>query len=206
MRSTLRGVVVAVVAATLSSLLASLALADGAQPVPWSAERPLTWADFLGSPSPDDSPTIAAQTHILLNYRYQYVSSYDSSAKQYCARIYVAALQVDCMFDPLGSWVRSDARTARVLNHEQRHFDLANVYAVKIRTAIGNAAAYGSTSEAAQEALKAQVQSIASGLAQRWHETDDSYESETANGTNAAAQTVWDQRIDSWLANPAAAP
>lgn len=203
MRNTLRW---AAVAAIVWGCLAIPAVANGGQPIPWAAERPLTWADFQGTPSPDDPPTIAARSHILLNYRYQFVSSYDGSAKRYCARVYVQALQVDCMFDPLGSWARYDARTDRVLNHEQRHFDLAQVYAAKIRTAIGITTAYGATSEAAQEALKVQVQSTASAIAQRWKDTDASYDSETGGGTDPASQQMWNQRIDSWLANPAAAP
>ncbi|UCF09364.1 MAG: hypothetical protein JSW65_04690, partial [Candidatus Bipolaricaulota bacterium] len=72
------GVVLA--AAVIGAIV--FAVAQGSQPVPWSLDRPLAWSDYQGSPAPDDSPMIAARTHILLNYRYQYVSSYDSSAKR----------------------------------------------------------------------------------------------------------------------------
>jgi outer membrane murein-binding lipoprotein Lpp len=187
-------------------LVAWTAVAEGVQPIPWNADRPLTWADFQGVPDADASPNIGARTHILLNYRYQYITEFDRSTNRYCARVHPAGVQVDCMVDPLTSWVRPDARSDRLLNHEQRHFDLAQVYARKIRTAISTLAAYGASSEAAKSALTTQVQSVASQIAQRWHETDSLYDQETGGGIDPNAQQQWNQRIDSWLANPAIAP
>jgi len=180
--------------------------ADGVQPVPWSADRPLTWADYLGVPEADASATVGARTRILLNYRYQYVTEFDAASKRYCSRVYAPAVQVACMIDPLSSWVRPDARTDRLLNHEQRHFDLAQVYARKIQAAISVVLAHGATASAAQGALTAQVQSTAAQVNSAWHEVDGEYDQETGGGTNPVAQQQWDQRIDSWLANPSAAP
>lgn len=203
MKSLLRILVVA-----FAVFIAGLANAatDGAQPIPWNAERPLTWIDYRGIPDPGASPSIGARTHLLLAYSYQYIKDYDASSRRYRAYVYASSLKVDCLFDPYESWVRPDAQSDRLLNHEQRHFDLAEVYAQKMRSALQSVTAWGASAAAAEQALKTQVAATAGQINQRWHEIDAQYDHESVGGTDPSAQALWDQRIDAWLVQPSQAP
>jgi hypothetical protein len=192
------------VALTSVALAAWAGTVDGVQPVLWSAERPLTWADFQGIPDPE-SPSQSAATSISLTYNIPRIE-YGRSGGGHCAWPYAAAVQVQCTMNPLKSWVRPAERTAALLNHEQRHFDIAQVYSRKIRSAIVAARGEGSSQAAAHNALGSQLTLIWQQHIDRLQAVNDQYDAETSHGTNAGAQAQWDQRIDGWLANPASAP
>jgi hypothetical protein len=91
--------------------------------IPWSAARRLTWADFQGPP-PGESLEAARTVYLL---------SYESRCRGQEFQFNVAAL-----FLPHQSWVRPGVlanitERARVLGHEQTHFDLTEVYARRMR-------------------------------------------------------------------------
>jgi hypothetical protein len=84
--------------------------------IPWSAERPLTWADFQGTP-PRGIDRDA--------YTYYGISA--SFERDGEGRI---TAEVSCVFMPAESWVRPPAKaSAPLLAHEQLHFDLAELHA-----------------------------------------------------------------------------
>ncbi len=91
--------------------------------LPWSAARPLVWADFRGT-----APTSGmegAQTAYGLFYGLR------------CTRD-VFQFQVTTGFLPRDSWVKpsvlaSADESQRTLAHEQTHFDLSEVYARRMR-------------------------------------------------------------------------
>jgi hypothetical protein len=90
---------------------------------PWSATRRLAWSDFEGEPPAQDDKS--ARTAYGLFYGWH-------------CRGHAMTFSVITGFRRRGSWVkplvhRNPAESARVLRHEQTHFDIAEVYARRMR-------------------------------------------------------------------------
>jgi hypothetical protein len=104
---------------------------------PWSATRPLTWADFQGRP-PVGGPEGAKTSYVLY-------SLWKCKGQAFEYRAAVA-------FRPRESWVkelvlRDSVQRRTVLEHEQTHFDIGEVYARRLRQAfraVADPAATGS--------------------------------------------------------------
>lgn len=56
-------------------------------------------------------------------------------------RVSGGLLDIDAaaFFSPSGSWARLDGKTPELLTHEQGHFDMAELYALRLRKAIQDA-------------------------------------------------------------------
>jgi len=90
----------------------------------WTANRPLTWTDFEGSPTGSfiKDTLVAAITSSGFAYGLQISSA--TGAK----------FQVMAQFNPLESWVRANKKSnLYLLAHEQLHFDMAELYARQFR-------------------------------------------------------------------------
>ena len=119
----------AALVAVSGSLAVAVAVPAGGTPPPsdtsgvaWS-ERPLTWNDYRGAP---DYSTDASATTVC---EIAYEEACDGDAFQFT---------VVSMFRRDRSWVRpslfeTPARAARLLDHEQGHFDLSEVLARSLR-------------------------------------------------------------------------
>ena len=88
----------------------------------WHPDRPLTWAQFRGVPPAAPGP-LAAESRCAL--------AYSGSARGQNGKLRFD-LRVRTYFLPADSWVRPDRRTARLLAHEQLHFDIAELYARRL--------------------------------------------------------------------------
>jgi len=84
----------------------------------WSADRPLTWEDFNGTP--DQSVHLHAYTRVSM--KSNFVSNTQTSA----------VLNVMGYFEKANSWVKKDQKTTSLLLHEQRHFDICDIYRRKL--------------------------------------------------------------------------
>lgn len=87
--------------------------------ITWSKERKLTWDDYLGHP----------QGNV--------------GAASYCNIFFENSLKGDTLsiisksiFVKKKSWVKNNYKTSLVLNHEQTHFDLTEVYVRKLKKAL----------------------------------------------------------------------
>ena len=141
----------------------------------WSANRKLSWDDFKG------------------NVRKQ--SPYD--AESYCAIIYQTGLVtlfskaeiiVTNTFDCTKSWVRTDKKTDAILNHEQRHFDLCEIYTRKLRAEFAKHKFYANSNN--------KLDSLFSEFERKYNEAQRRYDEETAHGTKEIEQIGWDSYID----------
>jgi hypothetical protein len=99
-------------------------------------------------------------------------------------------------FYPKSSWVKADRRLATLLKHEQRHFDITEVYARKMRKAIRDARIPCEDETRADAAGK----KILAGLDLEWERAEKGYDLETKDGTDAARQAAASQRIAGELA------
>lgn len=91
--------------------------------IEWTQNRKLTWKDFKGMPKSTLNPDVAAQTYCDFGFQSNYVNILTK------AKIFVTNT-----FNCNLSWVRLDQKDrADLLEHEQGHFDLCEVYARQLR-------------------------------------------------------------------------
>jgi len=147
--------------------------------IPWAANRPLTWADFQGRPRLGEAEAALTSADLL------------SGAK---CQDFVFTATVTPTFDPATSWVR-DAKAASpaLLRHEQLHFDLAEVYARRLRQQL----------QAAHlncEKLQPAFNRLTQAVYNQWSNDENRYDVETSHGLNAPKQAAWDRQIQQQLA------
>jgi hypothetical protein len=152
--------------------------------IPWAADRPLTWTDFRGTP-----PTDGAE-----QARTVYQLSYESRCRGFEFTVHAAAVML-----PLQSWVKpgvleTPAGSARVLRHEQTHFNLTEVYARRMRRFFKE---LYNPCGLLDERLREAVDRFGTEEA----EAQKRYDSETKYGLEAQVQDRWDREVAAMLAD-----
>ena len=89
--------------------------------VVWSEYSFLTWSDFQAQPN----PATFEDAHSFIKYRYTWTINSDKLEDEIL--FFVENLQLSTEFHSLLSWIRSAQNNDRLLNHEQGHFDLAEL-------------------------------------------------------------------------------
>lgn len=92
----------------------------------WKEHQKLSWEDFRGSVNATSEESAAA-THCGIGFK---VNTSDPKGKP--------EIIVYNTFYANKSWVRSDAKIASILVHEQGHFDLCEIYTRKLRAMMSN--------------------------------------------------------------------
>lgn len=139
--------------------------------IPWNTNYSLKWTDFMGKP--DTSIWIAVCA----------------------ASIYVKGFWEDDLpnflvsnaFIKNNAWTR-DTTSTGVLRHEQLHFDIAEVYARKIRKSVDS---LRRKKIKTIEAYSTEIQK----LLKIRRETDGLYDEETIHGVNGKEQADWNKKI-----------
>ncbi len=90
--------------------------------IQWTIDRQLSWQDFKGSP--DQNSKFSAESSLQISYGMK-ISKGSAGTK--------VAFNVECFFEPGESWVKKDLKTQTLLAHEQLHFDIAEIFARKLR-------------------------------------------------------------------------
>ena len=150
----------------------------------WSLARPLTWADFEGTP-----PTGGVE-----GARTVYELSYESRCRGLTFQF-----QVTAIFLPEQSWVRRRVladrdESSRVLRHEQTHFDLTEVYARRMRKYF--AELYNPCGQP-EDQLSTSVDRFVKEEAS----AQQRYDEETENGLSVNRQRMWDRDVAGMLAS-----
>jgi len=173
--------------------------------VPWDADHPITWSLFI-APYPQDGclQAEAAAIHMTINWSVSYVLDYDRAHGNWYG--YIDAISVINTMEPRLSWAAAQGKSADVLSHEQRHFDLNEVYACKLKVLLTRPRVTGETKDAVRIALRKEINATAALVLDTASQLQSRYDDETAHGTNAAVQASWAVKIDTWLANPLQAP
>jgi hypothetical protein len=96
---------------------------DTADTISWHSKR-LTWDDFTGRPDPRYMNSVAL-TSSGINVFFR---GYEHNPN----------ITVTCTFYRNHSWVKPEGRNKEVLQHEQLHFDIAELHARKLRRAIAS--------------------------------------------------------------------
>lgn len=143
--------------------------------IDWSANRKLSWDDFKGK-VPEKS-YFDAESYCSIIYQTGLVTVFTK-----------ATFVVTNTFDCTRSWVRAGKKNDAILNHEQRHFDLCEIYTRKLKAEFDKQKIYINSGN--------KIDSIFSGLERQYNEAHRRYDEETQHGTSEIAQSGWDSYID----------
>jgi hypothetical protein len=156
---------------------------NDADSIQWNSGRKLSWDDFLGTV--DNHYPADALTY----------TTHQSSFRAFGIgnRFHVES-DVVCCFIKSKSWVKEEAKTDYLLNHEQRHFDIAEAGAREFRK---NLKAAHFTSENFQN----EVQKITREIDEKYKKIQAEYDKETNHSRIEEKQKEWNSKIDSMLKN-----
>ena len=139
--------------------------------IEWAAYRSLSWEDFKGVA--DENSHGDASTSIRI------------SAKPYLKRGKIF-YDVNAFFLPEKSWYKN--KSENLLAHEQLHFDLAELYARKVRYLISDYRKMGVKDHKKYHAAIQQLLNESNRI-------DQQYDYETLHGSLKAKQASWERTI-----------
>lgn len=144
----------------------------------WSADRPLTWADFRATPEGDAD--VAAVTTYALTWESNCTPDGFS-------------FRVSAVFLPDQSWVKPEVvarpeRSQLTLAHEQAHFDISEIQARKMRRELSRLA---SPCRLTEEELAAAL----GPLVVEDSELQRRYDQETTHGLDLPQQSRWESEV-----------
>lgn len=146
----------------------------------YSAKRPLTWADFQQKP-----PNSKYEAEVFPSFGY-------NERVEIIKGVVNVHLSLKAYLPKSASWVKSGARTDYNLNHEQRHFDIVKLIAEHFKQALLKEKF---TVDNYDGPINVQFLDSFSEM----NQLQEQYDGDTAHGTNPAAQSEWNKRIDKEL-------
>jgi len=169
------------------------ASADPSPLIEWSAARPLTTNDFKGK-----IPLRGAEASL----------SFVAIEASWECEEGSGASRARAVFDPRQSWWRKRSDNASLLlhidegdrgllAHEQRHFDLTELWARKVRDAL-KALPEACRTPGASATLKAEIDE----LEHKWQDEQARYDKETRHGTDQTSQSAWAAKTAAALREP----
>jgi len=150
--------------------------------IKWSRDRKLTWEDFKGKPKTISNTNVAAQASCNFGFQVSAITIFSKSK-------IVTTNTFDCDL----SWVKPDQMNRPdLLEHEQGHFDLCEIYVRQLRKQLlaANLKAFNLIQDG--NAIYKQVYST-------YLERQELYERETNYGLDRAGQVKWNKTISDEL-------
>ena len=142
----------------------------------WRKDYKLTWADFKGKPDSTSRNLAISSTGIAYSFRYS------NTAFSYSAIAFL---------DRNKSWKKQLAGI-HILKHEQGHFDITEIFARKLYTAIGNL-------QPSKKTIEKNVSRLAETIIRQKNDFQKKYDTETNFGMNKEAQAKWETMIEKEL-------
>jgi hypothetical protein len=142
--------------------------------ISWSKDYKLKWSDFQGVSDREDPVETLTEAFTYVNIS---IHSKSVGGKM--------SFEVKCLFIKDMSFVSGKDRSQELLQHEQIHFDLSEVYARKLRQYLSqlDSSSYKSRRSMIQEILK-----------EREYD-QELYDQETSHGLNREKQLEWEKSI-----------
>jgi hypothetical protein len=153
-----------------------------AQEKRWS-EQNLTWNDYK---------KVIQQSGIHHAFTYSGIS-FEMYAEKDTVQI-----KVYSYFDPSQSWVHPDHKVPALLNHEQLHFDITELYARKMKKEMSKYY-FLSVSEFVSKKIDTEVKSIFTSLYNEHMSIQQKYDVETQHGILSDEQFSWQKSIEEQL-------
>ena len=142
----------------------------------WSPNKRLSWKNFEGKVPPDAVP--AATTASGVSYKYS------ANLLHYEVEL---DFEVSAFFYPRESWYKPEVCDDNILQHEQLHFDISELYARKMRFRLERTAF--------SENVKQEIRDIYREILKELEDFQDQYDWETNFSRNSEAQQEWNARI-----------
>jgi len=143
--------------------------------------RLLTWDNFIGNPVEGNDAVALTNAGFGIKLAFRRVEN-----------ISQLLINVNCNFSKKDSWVRKGNNTPYILNHEQKHFDIAYIHTLlfiqKLKAATltnGNYAAV--------------IETIYNEAATEMGAMQNQYDAETSNSRLAEEQQLWDKKVSDQL-------
>jgi hypothetical protein len=176
----------------------------------WNENKKLTWDDFQGEKNNFNS-RYGAMTFsgLSLEYSWKY-SETDDCNYEFDKILAIAVFEKKPSY--VKPWVLEDNRQSlRILNHEQRHFDIAEIHArifnqkaateflgEKFSCPSGTFGSYSQKSKIDALAKK-QVRDIFNVIKMKLEKKQKSYDDDVEHSDNNEKQSQWNKKIDSQL-------
>jgi hypothetical protein len=142
--------------------------------ITWNSDKKLSWDDFkMDSPS---STRDAALTTTFVGFSYSRTRD-------------IITFDIECKFQKSRSWGR--LKTDYILNHEQGHFDIAEIFARKLNKEI--------TLFLAKSKQHEELNKIYTKVMNEKRDTQQQYDDETNHSINKTQQAAWDKKIEEML-------
>lgn len=145
----------------------------------WFDNKPLKWSNFKGNV--DGSSKYAALTASGIYYSYETTKDGE------------LIFTIESHFDPKNSWVKKEKKNDKLLEHEQRHFDITELYARKLKKEISEREFSYSKS------LQKKLNKLYQNWVGRLNTEQKSYDKETKHHLNQEGQKKWNKRINAEL-------
>jgi hypothetical protein len=144
----------------------------------WQPGNRLTWGDFAAAP-PDDARHDAETATGITQSRWT------------CDRGWLAVVGARAYFNRTASFVLADKADDELLQHEQGHFDLTELYARQLRERIRAIRCANLEPAAMQAAVDVAVRDVDLGFMAE----SERYDRETEHGRDRASQQEWNQHL-----------
>jgi hypothetical protein len=145
----------------------------------WDQNRLLNWDDFRGKPQ---KRFAAASTH------YDMYKTTEQKGKE-------VEVKVEAVFLCDKSWKKMSWCSQSVLDHEQKHFDIDELYARKLRKLIKE------QKYSSYEEVKTISDSLYNVIDKEMDIYQDKYDDETDGSMNGEKQREWQKKIDKEIAD-----
>ena len=149
--------------------------------IPWSESRKLTWDDFKARAQP--GADYVASTSSGISFSLSYAEENGRSKVDY---------SVVSFFNPEKSWYKVDRVSAHILNHEQTHFNITELFARKLRKRL---ATHQFTINAKKEA-----NILYQEIEQQRQEMQHKFDAETDHSRDIEKELYWESYIVKQLA------
>jgi len=141
----------------------------------WNHNSLLSWSDFQGKP--EEGSDFSSITDWGISFQYTIIENEFNA-------------DVKCYFNKNGSWTKTNS--LYVLRHEQCHFDLAEVYARKLRQELEG---YSFRHNASEQELDAIYKRVAGECTAE----ENRYDAETKHSLDTQKQKEWEASVSAQL-------
>ncbi|MES2775166.1 MAG: DUF922 domain-containing protein [Bacteroidota bacterium] len=145
-------------------------------------DRKLTWEDYRGEI--ENNTDFWAKTHWAVTYKY---SSKFSSRSDTAKLVFDVVLTLK----PI-SWVRPEKKSARLLKHEQVHFDLAKICAAEFKKKAASSTFF-------KHNYRLRVDAVFKEILNKYKAMQELYDRETNHMMNKGEQERWEKKIAAML-------
>lgn len=147
--------------------------------ISWHQDYALRWEDFQGEVDPFRPVGVESVTQVIIELRSSLANN-------------LLSFTVSCYFEKDKSWT-ANTWSSYLLNHEQLHFDIAEVYARKLRMELSG------LNDLSPRNYEQKVRTVYQRVLEEHNAFQDQYDRETQHSKNREKQADWNEKISQML-------